>query len=213
MKMKFKLILLIILLGIFGVTSCQNTLDYDPNYTEDRVVDDITEQDPFEETDSKPYAASNVSFEFVEMSCRGEEIPWTWNDSTRSIQIDTSEQNLIIWMDLNFVSNKIDSDYRDQEASRVISFNLRFYDSTLVEDIYLLNVFHKYYSRKLEMTIKDMKKQKEITRTWRSLRGQLQFTEINSTTGRIKGTFFSDLTYLGGWTLCGFKGKFSFYYK
>ncbi len=111
------------------LNSCQDSLGYDPNVQIQEVGKDTTVIPPDDKELPTVFDIDSASFFFSEtVKYRHSYKNYRWNGrSIRKIfRIDTSKENIKLWINWKMVSTNKDTDYNHMRMDRVVKFELIF---------------------------------------------------------------------------------------
>jgi hypothetical protein len=171
-KMKYYILLLVLVLATPFFIACDDSLGYDPN-VKIQKIDDGTQDDnngnDTSDSDNDPpvvtkYQVDSIKYVFIELHNFQDNfekrIDWEFSERTNVVTIDTGKSNPELWIDFDLVNtNGTDEFYRSKGfTERVLSVNLSF-TALLESQLYRLNDSYRD-SRWIELEVKDIPHQR-----------------------------------------------------
>ena len=190
MKKDMKQIYIVILTALLaiGISSCGNSLGYDPNVNITRIGQVSTDTSSDTTKTSKVYQVDSVDFigfkETLQIMQRKEDLEWVFRVLSKNIKIDTSGSAIKLWLNLSLLNPLPDQNYRNRGITdRVVKFDLIF-AGTLNEQMYRLDdaTANKNW---LELFIKYMPNDKTKSFNGSQIRSDLVIKENNRQKGLI----------------------------
>ncbi len=214
-KIKYLLFILTIVL-IFSITqSCKDSLGYDPNVEITKIIKDTVNIDP-EDPQTKFINIDKWDISFKEFYQEGRMLKdqkWDFAVPFHKILIDTSNQYIRLWMEMDFVNNKPDIEYSNRK-DRVLNFRIKFVAELYTETIY--NLVEKTNERRWsEITIRDLRKAvgANFIIPGSESRSQFFLEEINLRAGYLNFIITNDFTKYPYISTRYFRGTIKLYFK
>lgn len=197
------------------IQSCEDSLGYDPNVEITKIVNDTVKIDP-DDPQNKFIVIDKWEILFKEFYQEGRMLKdqkWEFKVPFNKILIDTSGDFLKLWMEMDFVNDKPDVDYKNRH-DRILSFRLKFAAELYTETIYNLNekTFERRWS---EVTIRDQRRvgDANFIIPGSESRSQIELQEINIKNGYLNFIILNDFIKYPYLSTRYFRGYIKLFFK
>jgi len=168
------------------LSSCEDSLGYDPHVTIQEVGKDTTVIPPDDNEQPTVFDIDSISFKFIEtVKYRHYYKTYTWRGKSlkKIFKIDTSGQNIKLWIDWKMVSTNKDTDYHHIRMDRVVKFEMIF-AAILDTRTYKLDKTPEE-QRWFKLYIKNMQKNRVYDFEYPRLDASIHFLEHNREAGML----------------------------
>lgn len=207
--------MIIIIPIVIFIQSCEDSLGYDPNVEITKIIKDTVKIDP-DDPQNKFITIDKWEITFKEFYQDGRVLKdqkWDFTIAFNKILIDTSNQFLRVWMEIDFVNNKPDIDYKDRR-DRVLSFKIKLAAELYTETIYNLNE-RMSERRSSEIVMRDQRRAGGVNFIipGSESRSQVILDEINLRSGYLNFVVSNDFVKYPYLNTRYFRGIIKLYFK
>ncbi len=212
---RFLLFIIVTIPIVTFIQSCEDSLGYDPNVEITKIIKDTVKIDP-DDPQNKFITIDKWEILFKEFYQDGRMLKdqkWDFTIPSNKILIDTSNEYLRLWMEIDFVNNKSDIDYKHRH-DRVISFRIKLAAELYTETIYNLNenINERRWS---EIIMRDQRRVGGVNFIipGSESRSQIILDEINLTEGYLIFVISNDFIKYPYLSTRYFRGYIKLYFK
>lgn len=204
---------IIFIAGILALSSCKDSLGYDPNVYITPVSNDTIDKP--KDTPVTAYRLDSIRYSFLEsikMKNHIEDFPWFGVVVNKNIKIDTAKNNPYIYIELGLANRISDDDpaFRDR-IDRVVGFDLLF-GNEILQKTYNLNL-SKEAKKWFNIRFRKIRKTDEFRFSMDELNAQLTIFDNDKENGILKLSLNAQIPEFVPIQTKRFSGIIYIYYK